>query len=53
MRNMKQISSFKDVVMNGLRAENGGCIYVELDQNMREHKTVFNPDYYLFSNLTL
>jgi hypothetical protein len=28
---MKQISSFKDVTLDSLRAENGGCIYIELD----------------------
>ena len=48
---MKSISNFTDVKMTGLSAENGGCIYIELDQNMRELKSVYNAKYYNFANL--
>lgn len=31
IKNMKKISKFHRVSMNGLRAEHGGCLHVQLD----------------------
>lgn len=53
MLNMRQVSEFDRVNMTNLRAEHGGCIYIELEQNMREFNQTFNVDYYNFSNLYL
>jgi hypothetical protein len=50
---MKHISNFSDVMMANLRAENGGCIYIELEQNLRELNNTFNSDPYYFNNLNL
>lgn len=53
LKNMKKISSFKNVRMAALQAEYGGCIHVELDQNFREQATIFNKEAYHFANLEL
>jgi hypothetical protein len=53
IKNMKAISSFKNVTMEGLRAEYGGCLFVELEQNQRELKEMYNTEPYVFANLTI
>ena len=53
MKNMKRISNFTRVKMNDLKADNGGCIFVELSQNAREIPEVYNQDMYMFSDLEL
>jgi hypothetical protein len=50
--NMKRISHFHDVIMTGLKAEYGGCIYVEVDPLYRDDG-VFNVDTYLFTNVRM
>ena len=53
MLNMRKVSRFNQVNMTQLRAESGGCIYIELGQRLREFSHTFNAEYYNFTNLYL
>ena len=48
IRNMRRISKFSKVKMEGLRAQNGGCLHVQLDQNFRELTDAYNKETYRF-----
>ena len=53
IRNMRKISKFSKVKMEGLRAQNGGCLHVQLDQNFRELRDAYNKETYRFEELDL
>ena len=33
--NMQQLTKFRDILISGLKAKNGGCIFIGLEQNFR------------------
>jgi hypothetical protein len=53
MKDMMKISEFNKVSMEYLSAEYGGCLSVELTQNLREHDDLFNAEPYYFKDLKI